>query len=79
MIHENDLKALRERIKELEENLKLVYRKLDMPYPESADPIQSAQVQAAIRRGDKVVAIKAYCELTGVGLREAKDAIDNAM
>ncbi|HQV93168.1 MAG TPA: hypothetical protein PLA27_05700 [Anaerolineales bacterium] len=79
MVHDNDLKVLRDYVKQLEENLKLVYRKLDMPYPESADPIQSPQVQAAIRRGDKVVAIKAYCELTGVGLREAKDAIDNAM
>mgnify|MGYP003509421341 FL=1 len=78
MVHDNDLKVLRDYVKQLEENLKLVYRKLDMPYPESADPIQSPQVQAAIRRGDKVVAFKAYCELTGGGLREARDAIDNA-
>jgi ribosomal protein L7/L12 len=78
MVHENDLKALRERIQELEENLKLVYRKLDMPYPESADPLHSPQVQEALRRGDKVEAIKAYRELTGAGLAEAKEAIDKA-
>ncbi len=79
MVHENDLKVLRDRIKQLEENLKVVYSKLDLPYPEFADPIQSPQVQAALRRGDKVEAIKAYRELTGVGLAEAKDAVDNAL
>lgn len=79
MVHENDLKVLRERIKELEENLKLVYRKLDMAYPESSDPINSPQVQNALRTGNKIEAIKLYRELTGAGLAEAKDAVDNAM
>jgi len=78
MVHENDLKMLRDRIKELEENLKVVYRKLELAYPESSDPINSAQVQDALRRGNKIEAIKLYRELTGAGLAEAKDAIDNA-
>ncbi|MFN8385775.1 MAG: ribosomal protein L7/L12 [Anaerolineales bacterium] len=78
MVHENDLKMLRDRIKELEENLKVVYRKLELAYPESSDPINSARVQEALRRGDKIEAIKLYRELTGAGLAEAKDAIDNA-
>jgi len=35
-----------------------------------------ADVVELARRGDKIEAIKRYREITGVGLREAKDAID---
>lgn len=35
-----------------------------------------ADIVELVRRGDKIEAIKRYREITGVGLREAKDAID---
>ncbi|HSH05458.1 MAG TPA: ribosomal protein L7/L12 [Anaerolineae bacterium] len=37
---------------------------------------QDSVVQEAIRSGRKINAIKRYRELTGVGLKEAKEAID---
>lgn len=41
--------------------------------PEAArDP----EVLAALAAGQKILAIKRYRELTGVGLKEAKDAVD---
>jgi len=83
MVTEADILLLKSRINELEEKLQIVYRKLNMDYdnPEStanADPALSPQVQDALRRGNKIEAIKIYRELTGVGLAEAKQAIDRA-
>ena len=77
MITEADLQLLRSRINELEDKLKLVYRHLNIEYGDSAhDPMLSPQLQAALRSGNKIEAIKIYRELTGVGLAEAKEAIE---
>jgi ribosomal protein L7/L12 len=35
-----------------------------------------AEVWAALQSGNKIAAIKIYRERTGVGLKEAKDAVD---
>lgn len=44
------------------------------------DPVALAdpQLVAGLRDGRKIEAIKRYRELTGVGLKEAKDAIEHA-
>ena len=47
--------------------------------PEVAPFIPSgnmASVQAALRAGQKITAIKIYRDLTGLGLKEAKDAVE---
>jgi ribosomal protein L7/L12 len=38
----------------------------------------SAEVQDALQRGQKIEAIKLYRQATGVGLKEAKDAVEAA-
>ncbi|MBI1279908.1 MAG: hypothetical protein GC179_17410 [Anaerolineaceae bacterium] len=43
------------------------------------DAINDEIVQTEIARGNKIGAIKRYRELTGLGLKDAKDAIDYAM
>ena len=79
MITETEIQLLRSRINELEDRLKLLYRHLNLEYDNSnGDPVMSPQIQEALRRGNKIEAIKIYRELTGVGLAEAKDAIDKA-
>ena len=79
MITEAELQLLRSRINELEDRLKFIYRKLNIEYADpNSDPVLSPQVQDALRRGNKIEAIKIYRELTGVGLAEAKDVIDKA-
>ena len=79
MITETEIQQLRSRINELEDRLKLLYRHLHIEYAEpGADPVNNPQLQAALRSGNKIEAIKIYRELTGVGLAEAKDAIDKA-
>jgi len=80
MITETEVQQLRSRVNELEEKLKMLYRHLNLEYLEAgSDPILSPKVQDAIRSGNKIEAIKIYRELTGLGLAEAKAAIDKVM
>jgi ribosomal protein L7/L12 len=76
---EAEFLALKSRIAELEERLQFLYRRLNIDYMSpGSDPALAPQVQEALRRGNKIEAIKIYRELTGVGLAEAKQAIDRA-
>jgi ribosomal protein L7/L12 len=76
---EAELLALKSRLNELEERLQFLYRRLNIDYLDpNAVPMLAPPVQDALRRGNKIEAIKIYRELTGVGLAEAKQAIDRA-
>jgi len=75
---EAEFLALKSRLSELEDKLQFLYRRLNIDYMDpNSDPARSPQIQEALRRGDKIEAIKIYRELTGVGLAEAKRAVDN--
>ena len=79
MVTETDILALKSRINELEDRLKFIYRRLNIEYADpNSDPVLSPQIQEALRRGNKIEAIKIYREMTGVGLAEAKQVIDRA-
>jgi ribosomal protein L7/L12 len=79
MVTETDIIALKARITELEDRLKFIYRHLNIEFLENnSDPVSSPQIQAALREGNKIAAIKIYREMTGVGLAEAKQAIERA-
>jgi len=79
MVTEAEMQLLRSRINELEDRLKFLYRRLNIEYADpNSDPVISPQIQDALRRGNKIEAIKIYRELTGVGLAEAKQVIDRA-
>jgi ribosomal protein L7/L12 len=79
MVTETDIIALKARITELEDRLKFIYRHLSIEFIENnSDPVSSPQIQTALREGNKIAAIKIYREMTGVGLAEAKQAIDRA-
>ena len=76
---EAEFLALKSRLSELEDKLQFLYRRLNIDYLDpNADPALAPQVQDALRRGNKIEAIKIYRELTGAGLAEAKQAIDRA-
>ena len=79
MVTEAEIQLLRSRVNELEDRLNFLYRRLNIEYADpNSNPVLSPQVQDALRRGNKIEAIKLYRELTGVGLAEAKQAIDRA-
>lgn len=44
--------------------------------PGKADPAMINELMRAIHAGEKISAIKAYRSLTGYGLKEAKDAVE---
>jgi hypothetical protein len=44
--------------------------------PLKIGPHEQAQMESLLREGRKIEAIKLYREITGVGLKEAKDAIE---
>ncbi|WP_405880889.1 ribosomal protein L7/L12 [Streptomyces sp. NBC_01136] len=60
------------RIARVEQKLDLIIDHLGLA---QTDP-ELEQVAALARDGKKIQAIKAYREVTGVGLKEAKDAVD---
>jgi ribosomal protein L7/L12 len=73
---EAEFLALKSRISELEDKLQFLYRRLNIDYADPNSTERSPQIQEALRRGDKIGAIKIYRELTGVGLAEAKQAVE---
>ena len=79
MASESEIPALKARLDELETRLKFIYRRLNLEYADpNSDPVLSPQIQEALRRGNKIEAIKLYREMTGVDLAEAKSVIDRA-
>jgi len=79
MSSESEILALKSRIDELESRLKFIYRRLNIEYADpNSDPVLSPQIREALKRGNKIEAIKIYREITGVGLAEAKQVIDQA-
>jgi ribosomal protein L7/L12 len=76
---EAEFLLLQSRVRELEDKLQFLYRRLNLDYASAdagSDPGLSPQIQEALRRGDKLEAIKIYRQLTNAGLAEAKQAID---
>ncbi len=66
---------MKQRIARLEELVESLYRQLELSQPpRRSDPL--APVWELVARKKKIQAIKMYREITGVGLREAKDAVE---
>lgn len=75
MSMEQELSNLRERVAELENQIKFLYKRLNV---ESAEEPQlvNPQIIEFIKQGNKIEAIKAYRETHNVGLAEAKKAVE---
>ena len=72
-------KQLERRLARVEGQLDLLLRHLDVPQPgpvQGPDLAVDQDVVLLARSGRKIEAIKRYRELTGVGLKEAKDAVE---
>lgn len=68
------MNQLAARVLHLEQQLQFLYRHLGIQY---SDPASLDDVGAALSQGNKIEAIKLYREKTGVGLAEAKAAVDD--
>jgi ribosomal protein L7/L12 len=73
----DDISALGQRIRLLEQKIDMIMEHLGLQFDdasvgESIDP----GVLEAVKRGNKIEAIRLYRDQTGFGLKEAKDVID---
>jgi large subunit ribosomal protein L7/L12 len=72
-----DLRDLRERLARLEATVATLQAQLASGEPVAApDTSWMSEVRALVASGNKIQAIKVYREKTGVGLKEAKDAVE---
>jgi ribosomal protein L7/L12 len=67
---------LRERVAKLERAVAFFERHLGVSFVDEDGGGVSPEVVGLVRAGDKIGAIKRHMELTGVGLKAAKDVID---
>ncbi|OIJ86281.1 hypothetical protein BIV25_41700 [Streptomyces sp. MUSC 14] len=69
------LSGMDKRLVRIERRLALVAGRLGVEESDE-ERAQQERVQALLREGKQVAAIKAYREMTGADLKEAKDAVD---
>jgi large subunit ribosomal protein L7/L12 len=81
---EERLALINRRLALLEQQVRLLSDTVGVPCPTFASDVAAAEhggvpaeVVALARGGNAIAAIKLYRELTGAGLREAKDIVDS--
>jgi ribosomal protein L7/L12 len=74
-IHDERVAELERRVARLEGQVELLLGRLGFgdAFPRSSG---DAEIEDLLRRGKKIEAVKRYRERTGLGLKEAKDAVD---
>lgn len=72
-----EVSALRQRVFQLEAKLEFLYRHLGVTFIEQAESGDDPRIIDALRKNNVIEAIKYYREITGVGLAEAKTAVEN--
>ena len=75
-LEQQEIASLRQRVIRLEAQLDYVYRHLGITFVEPTHAGDDPQVIAALRSNNVIEAIKHYRERTGVGLAEAKSAVE---
>ncbi len=72
-----EISTLRQKVYKLEAMLEFLYRHLGVTFIEEVDPGDDPRIIDALRKNNLIEAIKYYREVTGVGLAEAKAAVEN--
>jgi ribosomal protein L7/L12 len=78
MAEARELLEIKQRLALLEARVQQLFEHLDIA-PRAAgeiDPTAEAEIQDLVAKGNEVVAIKRYRELTGLGLAKAKAAVE---
>lgn len=80
MPSDQDFEQLQRQVKRQGELIDALYRRFGIGQLDAAgipsDPIADPAIVDAIHSGNLIVAIKLYRERTGMGLKEAKDAVE---
>jgi ribosomal protein L7/L12 len=90
MASSQELLEIKQRLALIETRLQQLFEHLDLRPRETAgggwpggegdapDPATDPEIQDLLAKGNEIQAIKRYRELTGLGLAEAKEAIERA-
>lgn len=72
------LYQLMQKVARLERKMDFILQHLGLEYDEQDEPAPAyiGQIKSLLQRGNKIEAIKIYREATGVGLAEAKAAVE---
>jgi ribosomal protein L7/L12 len=73
---QEEIALLRQRIVRLEAQVDFLYKHLGVTFSENAYETDDPQVIEALKRNNIIEAIKYYREKTGLGLAEAKSAVE---
>ena len=82
---QEEVQRLEERLARLEKLVQNLYERLDVDDPggwwggggdEAPDPASDPEIQDLLAKGNKIQAVKRYHELSGLGLKEAQEAIE---
>jgi ribosomal protein L7/L12 len=73
---EQEIALLRQRIVRLEAQVEHLFKHLGINMTEDGTPTDNPRVVEALKRNNIIEAIKIYREITGVGLAEAKSAVE---
>jgi ribosomal protein L7/L12 len=73
---QQEIALLRQRIVRLEAQVDFLYRHLGVTFSENSYESDDPQIIEALNRNNIIEAIKYYREKTGVGLAEAKSAVE---
>ena len=75
-LDQQDIASIRQRVIRLEAQVEYLYRHLGVTFVENSYETDDPQVIEALRSNNLIEAIKHYRERTGVGLAEAKSAVE---
>jgi len=73
---EEEIFQLRRKVRQLEEQVEILMRKLNLKYDKREDEIPS-EVYDLLLQGKKLDAIKAYREATGASLKDSKELVES--
>ncbi len=74
-MEDESIRRLQERVSELEKRVDFLYDRWNIP--RQTDFVDNIQFQEAIRKGDKIEAIKIYRMVTNCDLSTAKYAVES--
>ena len=73
---EQEIALLRQRIVRLEAQVEFLFKHLGVSMNEDGSPAVDPRIIEALKKNNLIEAIKIYREKTGVGLAEAKSAVE---
>ena len=73
---EQEVAELKQHVYKLEAQINFLYRHLGVTFVEDTSPLDNPLVIEALRNNNVIEAIKHYRDATGVGLAEAKNAVE---